>query len=50
MKAPKRILTLSHKDYSKLLSTLIDYRNIQLSKHNHTEIVDEILLKLTKNK
>ena len=50
MRNPKYHLYLTHDERRKVINSLIDLRNDLISRGKYTDLVDELLIKLTKAK
>ena len=50
MRTPKYHLYLTHDERRKVINSLIDLRNDLISRGKYTDLVDELLIKLTKAK
>ena len=50
MRNPKYHIYLSHSERRTVINSLIDLRNDLISRGKYTDIIDELLIKLTKTK
>ena len=50
MRQPKRVVALTSDEYRLMLHGLIQWRNKLISQGRHTDAVDELLIKIQKNK
>lgn len=50
MKQPKRVVALTSDEYRLMIQGLVHWRNKLLSQGRYTDAVDELLIKVQKNK